>query len=325
MRRNAIFLLLALILFAALAATYFCHVQRSDTQARGIENNQIGYLKRVEYNGSTYVEKTGITTILLLGVDDNDISIDYGARRGGQADFQLLLVVDHENHCVYQLQIDRDTITDVEALGIFGNSLGKQPMQICLAHAFGITEEECDLHAVQAVEDLLPGLKVDIYLTFDLASIGLFNDAIGGTTVTLADDFTSLDPAMAKDTTLTLNGRQAEIFVRTRMEIGDGTNASRMQRHRAFLTAAVDKITVLAHEDVNFLDSLLDTLDNDMTSNVGRGRILNEANMAFNYRIMPMETLKGIHLIGKDGFMEFHLEENAANDWVIRVLYEPCK
>lgn len=299
--------------------------QDSHTQARGIEQQAVGRRNRVEYQGTTYAEKTGLTTLLLLGTDQNDVSIDYGARRGGQADFQLLLVVDSESRSIYQLQIDRDTIAEVETLGILGNSLGLQPMQICLAHGFGRTPEECDRHAVEAVERMLPGLEIDLYITLDLAAIGILNDALGGVTVTLEDDFSAEDPAMTKGATLTLNAAQAETFVRSRMEIGDGTNYSRMQRQRAYISAAKDMLRLRMHEDMDYIGVLFDALQNDMTTNASRNRLLNEANQAYSYQLLPMETLPGEHAIGHDGFMEFHLTDNAALDWVMRVLYEPCE
>ena len=325
-KRRDIIITSALILIClVLLAAGITYEKSNSRQQRGTDDSSVGQLRRIEYDGTEYIEKPAVTTILLLGIDDNDISVDYGARRGGQADFQLLLVIDHEDQVIHQLQIDRDTITDVEALGIFGNTLGLQPMQICLAHAFGASQEECDTHAVEAVERMLPGLEVDVFLTFDLASIGIFNDALGGITVTLEDDFSASDPTMTKGATLTLSGDQAEIYVRTRMEIGDGTNASRMSRHRTYLSKSVDALKIRVRADVNYLDRLLDLLEDDMTVNVGRGKLINEANRVINYELLPIETLEGVHTIGKDGYVEFHLSDNAAEKWILEVLYEPCR
>lgn len=315
---TVVFLLIASLFIVAMQIE-----QRNQTQMRGIEQQNIGQRKRTEYQGVTYAEKTDLTALLLLGTDRNDVNVDYGARRGGQADFQLLLVIDPEKKCIHQLQIDRDTITDVEVLGIFGNSIGLQPMQISLAHAFGTTPEECNNRAIEAVERMLPGLDVDLYITLDLASIGILNDVLGGVTVTLEDDFSAIDPAMSQGTTLTLNAQQAEIFVRSRMSVGDGTNQSRMYRQRAYMSAAKDVFKSRMRENPEFANQLLDALENDMTTDASRGRLLNEANQAYSYQLLPIETLPGEHAIGKDGFMEYHLADGAALDWVMRVLYEP--
>ncbi len=68
-----------------------------------------------------------------------------------------------------------------------------------------------------------------------LDGISVLNDLAGGVTVTLEDDFSAADPAMTKGTTLTLQGEQAEIFVRRRMDIGEGTNEARMARQEEYL------------------------------------------------------------------------------------------
>ena len=81
---------------------------------------------------------------------------------------------------------------------------------------------------------LLLGESIDFYVAMNMDGISELNDLAGGVTVTLEDDFSSIDPAMTKGTTLTLHGDQAETFVRSRMTVGDGTNASRMERQEAF-------------------------------------------------------------------------------------------
>ena len=57
--------------------------------------------------------------------------------------------------------------------------------------------------------------------------------------------FLALDPAMARAAPVRLTGQQAEYFVRSRMQVGDGSNASRMIRQRQFLSAAA---TLLARK-----------------------------------------------------------------------------
>lgn len=83
------------------------------------------------------------------------------------------------------------------------------------------------------------GESIDFYVAMNMDGISELNDLAGGVTVTLEDDFSSIDPAMTKGTTLTLHGDQAETFVRSRMTVGDGTNASRMERQSVYAGGAV--------------------------------------------------------------------------------------
>ena len=83
------------------------------------------------------------------------------------------------------------------------------------------------------------GESIDFYVAMNMDGISELNDLAGGVTVTLEDDFSSIDPAMTRGTTLTLHGEQAETFVRSRMTVGDGTNASRMERQSVYAGGAV--------------------------------------------------------------------------------------
>lgn len=285
----------------------------------------MGVRTRIQHNHQSYIQKTGLTTILLMGTDQGKSPAQYGARKGGQADFQMLVVIDPNTKSIYRLLIDRDTITEVEALGIFGNSLGLQPMQICLAHAFGTTPEECSARAVDAVENLFPYLEIDMALTFDLSAIGVLNDVLGGVTVTLSEDFTAYDADMVPGVTLTLNAAQAEIFVRNRMDVGDGSNSARMLRQQTYMSSAAQIIRKKLAENTDFADTLFDALGDSLFSDAPRSRLVSEVNNAYHFQLFPTETLPGSHSIGKDGFVEFYPDDEAAINWILRVLFEPAE
>ena len=296
--------------------------RQNQTQERGELTSGIGQRKRVEYNGHTYAERTNLTTILLMGIDRTEDSQSYGARQGGQADSLLLLVIDHSNKTISQLQIDRDTITPVEVMGVLGNSVGTRDMQISLSHGFGRTAEACCKNTVKAAENLLEGVVIDYYMALNMDAIGKLNNALGGVTVTLQDDFSDTDPAMVKGATLKLTDEQAEIYLRARMSVGSGTNEERMARQRVFLSAAVDILREKIKESVNYAGEFFDALEPNMTSSVKRGMLMNEANQSYNFEVKPIDTLAGEHKVSSDGFMEFHVADGAAADWVMQVFYD---
>ena len=102
------------------------------------------------------------------------------------------------------------------------------------------------------------GIDIDFYISLEMDGISTLNDALGGVTVTLEDDFTALDPTMTKGTTLTLEGNQAEYYVRGRMYIGVGTNEARMVRQQVFMSALSQRLSELIHESesANFIGNL---------------------------------------------------------------------
>ena len=323
MRRCIAVLAAVALLLAGIFALALRMEEEGREQERGVSQMGIGQRKRVEYQGKTYIEKLGLTTILVMGVDRPSGTPGYGARQGGQADFQMLMVIDSGEKRIKRLQIDRDTMTEVEILGILGNVVGTQRMQICLAHGFGNSPEENCEHAVSAVENLLEGVDIELYMAMDMDAIGTLNHALGGVTVTLTEDFSAQDPAMMKGTTLCLDDRQAEIFVRSRMSVGDGTNASRMVRHRTYMNAAAETLRANMEADSGYINGFLDEMEGVVTTNISRGRMINEVNKSYRYETPEAETLPGEYRIGEDGFMEYHVTEGAVLDWIMRTLYEP--
>ena len=326
-RLNRAYLLppIILVLLFLLFGTGLWLEQKGKVQARGNDTAQVGQLKRIEYEGQIYVEKPAITSVLLMGIDRRADAVSYGARQGGQADFLSVIVIDHQEKEIRQLYIDRDTMAEVETLGVLGNPIGTKSMQICLAHSFGVTKEDNCRYAQIAVEKLLEGIEIDYYMSFDLNGIGALNDALGGVVVELKDDYTVLDPEMTAGARLRLNAEQAEIMVRSRMQIGDGTNQLRMQRQQAFVDAAASQLKEKLEQDATYIQTFFDQLSPYMTTNMPQNRILNEANQSYRYDRPPSQTLAGEHVIGEDGFVEYHIHQGEAIRWVIDAFFNPEK
>ena len=277
----------------------------------------------MQYGGRTWTYRgRELTNLLLIGVDWEESENTVSGRYAGQADFLFLITIDRENKIVSTLQLDRDTMADIRVYGPFGDYTGIQKTQICLSHAYGATAKENCENTVWAVSRLLGGIPIDGYITLDMSGITALNDALGGVTVTLEEDFSALDPEMTKGATLTLRGMQAEIFVRSRMDVGDGTNASRMQRQHTFIQSAEELLVQRMNEDMNYAGTLYDTLAGHMTTNIERGWLINKAYECRDYRRPETKMLAGGHCIGTDGFMEFHADEDALNALLTEMLFE---
>lgn len=276
------------------------------------------------YGGRTLTyRKRDLTNILIMGVDWVDMEeSSSSARYSGQSDFLLLLTLDRENRTISTLQIDRDTMTPVKIYGPFGDYAGQRTEQICLAHAYGDSEAENCRNMVWAVSSMLGGIPIDSYVSLDMESISVLNDALGGITVTLEDDFTRLDPAMAQGVTLTLQGKQAEYYVRGRMGIGEGTNLSRMKRQQVFIQAVGDRVVDEMNRDLDFVGTLFDRLSGHMTTNLDRGGLINTAYESRAYQRLDTKNLAGRHCVGEDGFVEFWLDEDALGSLLANTFFE---
>ena len=279
----------------------------------------------VEVDGVTYRRRTDLTTILVMGIDhDSEIEAE-GSYQGGQADFQRLIVIDSKNKTVRQLKIDRDTMAEVTVLGMLGNPVGTTQMQISLAHGFGDGREESCGYARDAVSRLLQGESIDFYLAMSLDGISVLNDLAGGVTVTLEDDFSAADPAMTKGATLTLQGDQAEIFVRRRMDIGEGTNEARMVRQEEYLTQLSAQLESRVQQDQQFTAQVYDALQPYLVTDLAKGRLVNEVWAAKDDTVEPAIALEGEHKVAEDGFTEFYPTEESIQKAVLELFWEPAE
>lgn len=249
------------------------------------------------------------TNILIVGVDKDDIAAQTVYRAGGQADFLMLLSINRHNRSITPIHIDRDTVTDVKVYSPFGRSAGVNRMQICLSHAFSSSNEQNSSNTIWAVERLMQGIEVDQYLMMDMTGIAMLNDALGGVTVTLEDDFSHLDPAMIRGAQITLKGKQAEYFVRSRQEVGDQSNRQRMDRQRAFLNGLSDLFRQKVQQNPDFVLNLFSDLSGHLYTSLDAEWINSQTYALEHYEQKPIVDLKGTHAIGPDGYMEFRLDE----------------
>ncbi len=295
--------------------------RNANPEARGDPTQRYAYGEAIEVDGAAYRRKANLTTILLMGVDRESGAAAGNGRNGGQADFLRLVVIDSGAGTVSQIEIDRDTMAPIAILGVLGNRSGVRTAQICLAHSFGDGgAQSCEL-TVEAVSNLLMGVQIDHYVAMNLDGISVLNDWVGGVTVTLEDDFSALDPEMTAGTTLTLTGEQAEIYVRSRMSIGVGTNEARMARQEDYISRLTERLNERLSEGEEEIGALYDALEPYLTTDMSRGRLVNTLWSAREYaRTAPLAP-EGSHEIGSDGFMEFHADDDALKAMVLELFY----
>lgn len=314
-----------LLLVILAAAGYFIgrHFEEPE-EPRATMTEGFGRYEEKIYNSETYYKKTGITTLLLMGIDRDTSGEVSTYRGGGQSDFLMLLVIDHDAKTVRQLQIERDTIARIHVLTVLGMDAGYRDLQICLSHGYGGNQTECAENTIEAVSHYLDNLNIDLYMAVDYDAVPTINDMLGGVTVTLKEDFTSVDPTMKQGEILTLRGKQAEHFVRSRLTIGDGTNASRQLRQREWLDGAVELLKKKIQEDSGFFGNMLDALGNRLVTNAGQGRLINEFNSAFGYDRGPVEQIPGTYGVSNTGYIEYYTQADDVTKWVLSALYRPA-
>lgn len=188
----------------------------------------------VTINGVKCKPNWDIQTYLFIGEDARGVKEKKTEGDGtGQSDVLELLVIDTKNNTYHKLPINRDTITDVKSLSEDGSYLATTKTQIALAHANGDGMEQSCENTVDAVSNMLYGIRIDGYISLNMDSIKILNHLAGGVPVTIEDDFSQSDKSLVMGQTITLSDDQAMHYVHDRMNVGDGTNECRMRRQKA--------------------------------------------------------------------------------------------
>ena len=285
--------------------------------------------EQLTINGHTYRQRKNLTTILFMGIDQDEDTEELPSYlkylSGGQADFLRLVVIDSSEKTITQIEIDRDTMTPITMLGTMGAKLGYRTAQICLSHSFGDGREQSCEFTVEAVSNLLYNVPIKYYAAMNLDGISVLNDILGGVTVTLEDDFSHIDPSMTKGTTMTLVGGQAEVFVRSRMSMAVGTNEARMKRQQQYVSQMTELLNGRIHESSEFIGSLFDELSPYLCTNMSRAQMMNEAWLSKDYTRLPLASIDGVHETGDDGYMQFLPDDASLEQAILDVFYKKVK
>ena len=275
----------------------------------------------IEYNGVTYRPRSRIETILILGTDMREGTDPTSIHSQIQADFLMLLAIDDDRKTVTPIRINRDTMCTIPAQMLSGDFReGEGQIAIAFSSSTSLVQG-CELTA-QAVSNLFNGIRIDHYYSLNMDGIGALNDAIGGVTVTIPDDMTHYDPEMVQGATIKLNGQQAHYFVRSRYYIGDESNVSRMRRQRMYIEGAKLILVKKLRDNPNSFGDLYDTLQDYVTTDMSKGRIINLASKVQRYDVSDSLTLEGENIIGTFGYVEFYPDEESLMKIILSTFFD---
>ena len=257
---------------------------------------------------------------MVLGIDRfGKVEPSGSYNNDGAADMVSLVIFDEKSKSCNVLCLNRDTILDMPVLGLGGKVAGTIRQQLALSHTYGTGGEDSCLNTRKTVSDFLYGLHIDYYVSLNMDAIGILNDAVGGVTVTVTDDFSDSDPAIPKGK-VTLNADQAIRFVRTRKGMGDQTNASRMERQKQYMDGFLEAFRSKQAESGQFVmtayQNVSDYMVTDATVNAFSG-ILERYQ---DYTVGEVVSPKGENVMGKE-FMEFHVDQEALDELILRLFY----
>ncbi len=269
----------------------------------------------VIYNGVRYEVNRNIDKILFLGVDSSNqertgVGIDEGAR----SDTIILFIVDNEKKLITPLEINRDTMVDIDIYDNDGNYLTQGVKQLTMQYAYGDSPQKASNLTKEKVSDLLGRTRIDGVIALTMEGIEPIVDAIGGVTLTLSSDETDLDSSYVKGAKINLDGAAAKDFVHVRDVETRGSNIERMSRQTQFMIALFRNIKSKGESAVEIMenaagDYLYEDIDADTMMSLTHYEYSGEVKL-----------LPGENVIGKL-HDEYYVDENKLIELVLELFY----
>lgn len=286
------------------------------------DQEEVPASKTIVRDGIEYFPRQDITVMMVLGIDQYGPVQDSGSYNNqGVADVVSLMIFDEKNQNCRILQLNRDTMVDMPVLGIGGKPAGTALGQLALSHTYGSGLEDSCENTKKTVSDFLYGIRIDYYLSMNMDAISILNDAVGGVKVNVVDDFSDVDPSITMGE-MVLKGNQAITFVRTRKNVADQKNLSRMQRQREYVNGFMSALQTKVDEDATFALTAYNDVSEYVVSDCSANVISGMMDRYSDYPLVEIVSPEGENTKGEQ-YMEFYVDEQKLDQLILRLFYAP--
>jgi LCP family protein required for cell wall assembly len=283
-----------------------------------------GTAKTILRDGKEYFPRQDITVVMVLGIDQyGPVESSHYYRNRGAADSIMLLVFDETDRKCSVVYVNRDTMLDMDVLGVRGEYAGTTYGQLALAHTYGTGLEDSCENVKNTLMNFMHGLTVDYYVAMNMDALPILNDAVGGVTVNVTDDFSKVNPTITMGE-LTLQGDQVIDYVRTRKDVGDQKNVTRMERQKEYVDGFLQKLIEKEQSDVEFALRLYEQVAPYVVTDCSSTTLSGMLDRYTEFELKEVVTPEGDNVIGED-YYEFYPDEEKLDELVVRLFYAPKK
>lgn len=325
-----IFIVLIAIIFAAVAiigGTYL-YMREKGHNTLVVEPANPKYEETIIYNGHTYVYDKNKVAFAFIGVDQENITLDEDTLIGnsGQADTDIVGVIDTNTGEISVITIPRDTMVDIDLYTVGGEFVRTENMQLCLAYAYGDGGTSSCENVTTAISRILANVPVEKYFALDLSGIAPLNDAVGGVTVTSLYDFPA--EGVYKGDTVTIRGDFAETYVRQRNMDSIDASLNRTERQTQYIKAYVEQLRKAVTSDFSVVSQLYNTASEYSQTNISLSEVTYLASVVLSNGVSDFTqyTLEGemraSDTATEDVFAEYYVDEDSVMDVVVNCFYE---
>lgn len=297
------------------------------------EDEEDAYLELEEgqiiYEGEVWEYNEDIMTFLCMGVDARSGITDektYG--KGGQADAVLLAVANPHTKEIRIINVNRDSMIDVEVYDTDGNYVENKEGQLALQYAYGDGRiRSCELME-KAVSELFYGIPIHGFVALDMESIPSINDLAGGVDVTVPEDMTKYKADWKEGATIHLMGDDALMFIRERefqsKELG--SNLKRIERQKQYLSQFLIRLKEETKKDITFPLTLYGKVQKHVVTSFSVDEItyLASSLIGYDFSSEQMMSIQGTMGMGEKN-EEFYVDDKALRSLVIETFYEKAE
>ena len=278
--------------------------------------------KTILRDGVEYFPRQDVTVMLVLGIDQyGPVESSNYYRNYGSADSVMLLVFDETNKDCTVLYLNRDTMLDMDVRGVRGEYAGTTYGQLALAHTYGTGLEDSCENVKNTLMNFMHGLTVDYYVAMNMDAIPILNDAVGGVTVNVTDDFSKVNPTITMGE-LTLQGDQVVDYVRTRKDVGDQKNVTRMQRQKEYVDGFLKALMEKEQENIEFAVNLYEQVAPYIVTDCSVNALSGMLDRYAEFTLKEVVTPAGENII-EDGHYAFYVDQKELDALILKLFYRP--
>lgn len=292
-----------------------------------VEQANPKYEETIEYGGHTYIYDKNKVAFAFIGVDREKIDENNGViGTSGQADTDMVAVVDTSTGKISLITIPRDTMVDIDLYSTDGKFLRTENMQLCLSYAYGDGAESSCKNTITALSRILANVPIEKYFVLDLKGIAPLNDAVGGVTVESLYDFPEKN--IKKGDTITIKGDFAETYVRKRDTDTINASLNRTARQSQYVKAYAEQLRKAVTGDFSTVSELYNTASKYSQTNIALKDVTYLASVILQHGVTEVNQytvqgeMKASSEVSEDVFAEYYADSDSIMEIVLNCFYQ---
>lgn len=280
----------------------------------------------ITYKGQKYDRNENIVSLLLMGVDKENIQDNKNYGSNGQADVLIATTIDTKTGKICMIPLSRESMVEVDIYSVEGTKSKTEIQQICLAYAYGRSGEESCANVLRSAGRMLCGIELDSYIAMDMEGIKALTGVVGGIEVVSIESFGDGSSAIKEGEKLLLTKDNVDRYIRGR-ETDMLANNRRMQRQKQFMNAFINKAGNMVLKDFKKLTSFYNAAKPYTVSDLGLPEITYLASC-----MLTADIGNSIEYISIEGEMregaehtEFYPDVNSLFEAVLKAYYVPVE